>query len=234
MDIEKLIEQLRKSADFEDYPIVASFAAIIEKKYLRDAATALSTLQAENEKLRAELENYRKGHCSEGGRREKALAVNGCNYISEKTKRSCPFATFLRQDILTLAQEMDAWYHQHAHMFPGPVLDTIVPAIYGEIRADEYGKLYTTDAQRTGCSMCGFGIHMEDRPHRFDLLWERNPKEWDMWMNHVCQDADGNWYGWGHVLDYIGVKWRNPQQYIDGKRASEAVVQISLFGGDQA
>ena len=67
MDIEKLIEQLRKSADFEDYPIVASFAAIIEKKYLRDAATALSTLQAENENLRAELENYRKGHCSEGG-----------------------------------------------------------------------------------------------------------------------------------------------------------------------
>ena len=54
MDIEKLIEQLRKSADFEDYPIVASFAAIIEKKYLRDAATALSALQAENEKLRAE------------------------------------------------------------------------------------------------------------------------------------------------------------------------------------
>ena len=56
MDIEKLIEQLKKSADFEDYPVVASFAAIIEKKYLREAATALSTLQAENEKLRAELE----------------------------------------------------------------------------------------------------------------------------------------------------------------------------------
>ena len=55
MDVEKLIEQLKKSADFEDYPVVASFAAIIEKKYLREAATALSTLQAENEKLRAEL-----------------------------------------------------------------------------------------------------------------------------------------------------------------------------------
>ena len=59
MDIEKLIEQLRKSADFEDYPIVASFAAIIEKKYSRDAATALSTLHAENEKLRAELERMK-------------------------------------------------------------------------------------------------------------------------------------------------------------------------------
>lgn len=55
MDVEKLIEQLRKSADFEDYPIVASFAAIIEKKYLRDAATALSTLQDENESLKEKL-----------------------------------------------------------------------------------------------------------------------------------------------------------------------------------
>ena len=63
MDIEKLIEQLRKSADFEDYPIVASFAAIIEKKYLRDAATALSTLQAENAQLRAELE-YEREHAN--------------------------------------------------------------------------------------------------------------------------------------------------------------------------
>ena len=59
MDYDKLIEQLKKSADFEDYPVVASFAAIIEKKYLREAATALSTLQAENEKLRAELEQVK-------------------------------------------------------------------------------------------------------------------------------------------------------------------------------
>ena len=59
MDIEKLIEQLKKSADFEDYPVVASFAAIIEKKYLREAATALSTIQTENERLRAELERVK-------------------------------------------------------------------------------------------------------------------------------------------------------------------------------
>lgn len=59
MDVEKLIEQLKKSADFEDYPVVASFAAIIEKKYLREAATALSTLQAENENLRVEAEGMR-------------------------------------------------------------------------------------------------------------------------------------------------------------------------------
>lgn len=173
---------------------------------------------------------------SEGGRREKALAVNGCNYISEHTKRSCPFATFYRDDLLRLALEMDAWYQEHWTEFrPAdgiePIhLDTIVPAIYGEIKSDEHGKLFTTDAQRTGCSMCGFGIHMEERPHRFDLLWERNPKEWEMWMNHVVQRDDGSWYGWGYVLDYIGVKWRNPEIYINQKRDSENIEQMNLFG----
>ncbi|MBO5130332.1 MAG: hypothetical protein J6B95_08325 [Oscillospiraceae bacterium] len=167
---------------------------------------------------------------SEGGRREKALAVNGCNYISETTKRSCPFATFSRQDILTLALEMDAWYQENHEMFPGPKLDTIVPAIYGTIERDEKGLLYATDAQRTGCSMCGFGIHMEERPHRFDLLWERNPKEWDFWMNNVVQMEDGTHYGWGHVLDYIGVKWRNPEVHIKAKRDAEAVEQLVMEG----
>lgn len=51
-NIDELIEQLRKSADFEDYPIVASFAAIIEKKYLREAADALEKLQAELEQVK--------------------------------------------------------------------------------------------------------------------------------------------------------------------------------------
>lgn len=59
MEIEKLIEQLQKSADFEDYPVVASFAAIIEKKYLREAATALEQLQAENDRLKKEIQQMR-------------------------------------------------------------------------------------------------------------------------------------------------------------------------------
>ena len=121
---------------------------------------------------------------SEHGRREKALMINGCNYISPKTKRSCPFAIFSRQDILTLALE----------------LQVPVPEIYGEIASDTDGTLRTTKAQRTGCSMCGFGIHLEKRPHRFDRLRETNPKEWAYWMYDV---------GWGHVLDYIGVGWEN-------------------------
>ena len=54
----------------------------------------------------------------------------------------------------------------------------------------------------------GFGIHMEKRPHRFDMLYQSNPKEWDYLMFHLCKDENGNDYGWAKVLDYIGVGWR--------------------------
>ena len=128
-----------------------------------------------------------------------------------------------------MALEMDVWYQENCRLFPGPKLDTIIPAIYGTIERNDKGELYTTDAQRTGCSMCGFGIHMEERPHRFDLLWERNPKEWEFWMHRVAQDQDGNWYGWGRVLDYIGVKWKHPEIYIQAKRQAEAMEQMSMF-----
>ena len=129
---------------------------------------------------------------SEGGRRAKSLRVNGCNYFGASTIRSAPFAIFNRQDLLRLALD----------------LDVPVPEIYGSIERKPDGTLYTTKAQRTGCSMCGFGIHMEKRPHRFDQLRERNPKEWEFWMYRCCTDPQtGEQYGWGRVLDYIGVEW---------------------------
>lgn len=130
---------------------------------------------------------------SEGGRRAKSLKINGCNYFGQSTIRSAPFAIFNRQDILQLALD----------------LNVPVPEIYGTIERHDDGTLYTTKAQRTGCSLCGFGIHMEKRPHRFDLLRQRNPKEWERLMYHLCKDAGGNDYGWGHVLDYIGVAWED-------------------------
>lgn len=159
---------------------------------------------------------------SEGGRRQKALMLNGCNYISKGTKRSAPFAIFLRQDVLTLALEMEAYYHEHWREFGDEELDTIVPAIYGEIVEDPDGTLRTTKAQRTGCSMCGFGIHLEKRPHRFDYLRQSNPAEWEYQMYHIGRDIYGNEIGWGHVLDYIGVEWRNdPECELEGQEMLE-------------
>ena len=138
---------------------------------------------------------------SEGGQREDALVEHGCNYFGKGVIRSAPFAPFLRQDLLQLAIDLDA----------------PVPEIYGEIARKPDGTLYTTKAQRTGCSMCGFGVHMEHRPHRFDQLRERNPKEWEFWMYRCCTDpVTGEKYGWGRVLDYIGVEWEDiPQKQMD-------------------
>lgn len=130
---------------------------------------------------------------SEGGQREMALIKNGCNYYGKSTTRSCPFAIFTRQDLLQLAVD----------------LNVPVPKAYGEIARKPDGTLYTTRAQRTGCSMCGFGIHIEKRPHRFDRLREDNPKEWEYWMYRCCTDANGEKYGWGRVLDWIGVEWED-------------------------
>lgn len=121
---------------------------------------------------------------SEGGQRELGLMKNGCNYFGKTVTRSCPFAIFSRQDILQLALD----------------LNIQVPTIYGSIERNEKGVLYTTRAQRTGCSMCGFGIHIEKRPHRFDRLREDNFKEWRFWMYDM---------GWGEVLTYIGVDWED-------------------------
>lgn len=137
---------------------------------------------------------------SEGGQREEALVEHGCNYFGKTTIRSAPFAPFLRQDLLQLALDLKA----------------PVPEIYGEIAMKPDGTLYTTGAQRTGCSMCGFGVHMETRPHRFDQLRMRNPKEWEFWMYRCCTDPEtGEKFGWGRVLDYIGVEWENVPDSVD-------------------
>lgn len=134
---------------------------------------------------------------SEGGQREESLVEHGCNYFGKTVIRSAPFAPFLRQDLLQLALD----------------LKVPIPEIYGEIRRKSDGTLYTTKAQRTGCNMCGFGIHLEKRPHRFDRLRERNPKEWEFWMYRCCTDPKtGEKYGWGRVLDYIGVGWEDIPQ----------------------
>lgn len=135
---------------------------------------------------------------SEGGRRQKALMMHGCNYISPGTKRSAPFAIFDRNDLLRLTLEMDVWYQEHWKEFSDIHMDSIVPTIYGRIEKGADGKLMTTGAQRTGCSVCCFGLHLEKRPHRFDRLYQTNPKEWEFWMRTMGLSA---------VLDYIGVDW---------------------------
>ena len=153
---------------------------------------------------------------SEGGQRADALEENGCNYFGKTTARSCPFAFWYHSDVIHLA--VDLGVH--------------IPEIYGTVKKSKYKNEFgdyeysTTGEQRTGCSMCGFGIQLETRPHRFDRLYERNPKEWEFWMKKCCKHEDGTPYGWGEVLDYIGIPWEDPEHwYLD----KEYKGQMSVF-----
>lgn len=108
MNIEKLIERLRTESLYKDKATLEIMDLCIE------AADALSTLQAENEKLRAELENYRKGHCSEGGcaaekDRDAVLAE------LEQVKRERDAA--IRD--LEMVSVCDTCVHEHAPSCPG-------------------------------------------------------------------------------------------------------------------
>lgn len=156
---------------------------------------------------------------SEGGQRADALEEHGCNYFGKTTARSCPFAFFFHSDVVHLAVD----------------LKVHIPEIYGEVKIsenkNEFGdyEYSTTGEQRTGCSMCGFGIQLESRPHRFDRLYERNPKEWDFWMNKCCTDKEGIKYGWGRVLDYIGIPWRDPEHWYLNPKGEMIEGQTNIF-----
>jgi len=88
---------------------------------------------------------------SEGGQRADALEENGCNYFGATTARSCPFAFFFHSDVVHLA--VDLGVH--------------IPQIYGDVvisdTVNDFGdyEYSTSGEQRTGCSMCGFGIQLE-------------------------------------------------------------------------
>lgn len=156
---------------------------------------------------------------SEGGQRADALEEHGCNYFGKTTARSCPFAFFYHSDVVHLA--VDLGVH--------------IPEIYGEVivtdQVNELGdhEYTTTGEQRTGCSMCGFGIQLESRPHRFDRLYERNPKEWEFWMHRCCKDDNGEPYGWGRVLDYIGIPWKDPEHWWLDEDGKQLEGQTTIF-----
>ena len=156
---------------------------------------------------------------SEGGQRADALEEHGCNYFGKTTARSAPFAFYYHSDVVHLA--VDLGVH--------------IPEIYGDVviseEKNEFGdyEYSTTGEQRTGCSMCGFGIQLETRPHRFDRLYERSPKEWEFWMNNCCTDDNGEKYGWGRVLDYIGIPWRDPAHWWLDQYGKQITVQMNIF-----
>ena len=78
MDIEKLIKRL-KCPQIQSCPMDGEYLSCkaCQKSIKQDAATALSTLQAENEKLRAELEQVKAERDAESGIEHSADEIGG-------------------------------------------------------------------------------------------------------------------------------------------------------------
>ena len=82
MDVEKLIRRLRNDADAYRNGETLGRAFADQEDVLDNAATALSTLQAENEKLRAELEQVRRERDAAQSLLAERIGVRGAEPIT--------------------------------------------------------------------------------------------------------------------------------------------------------
>lgn len=85
---------------------------------------------------------------SDGQQRELSYLQYGCNSFDTDRPRSAPLSIWLEADI---------WG-------------------YIKTRGLEYSRIYRRGAHRTGCMFCMFGLHLEQRPNRFDIMQLFHPE----------------------------------------------------------
>lgn len=123
--------------------------------------------------------------------RKQGWIRTGCNAFKGKESKSQPMSFWTEQDVL-----------QYIDKF-----DIKISSVYGDIIKDAKGKYKTTGVDRTGCTFCGYGFHLEKEPTRFQLLKETHPKQYNFamnggqWIDNPDYDPDapeydGIWKNW--------------------------------------
>jgi 3'-phosphoadenosine 5'-phosphosulfate sulfotransferase (PAPS reductase)/FAD synthetase len=125
--------------------------------------------------------------CDESNARTRAWFQTGCNAFDAKNPASQPMAFWTEQDVLEYLLTENVPYSP----------------IYGDIKRDDAGQLYTTGERRTGCMFCAFGAHLEKYPNRFERMRLTHPKQYDYCM----RSTDEGGLGMAAVLEYIGIKF---------------------------
>ena len=118
---------------------------------------------------------------SESIRRRNAWLKTSCNAFDAKKKISKPLSFWTHNDILRYLRDYKIPY----------------ASIYGDIVEDKKGKLKTTGEQRTGCSLCVVGCHL-DKTNKYQRLKQTHPDIWDYGINSL---------NLGEFFDYIGVNY---------------------------
>lgn len=131
---------------------------------------------------------------SESRLRQQQWVKHGCNSFNGKA-RSAPMSFWTEQDVLEYIRRFNVPYCP----------------VYGDIVEADNG-LKTTGCDRTGCTFCMFGCHLEKGENRFQRLKQTHPKQYEYCINGG-EMVDGKWQpskeglGLGKVLDFIGVKY---------------------------
>ena len=150
---------------------------------------------------------------SESRLRTQQWIKNGCNGFNMKRPVSNPMSFWFEQDVLL--------YIKLYNLEIAPVYGKIVNDDGSEFDATNYKDggvfelsrpfLRTTGCSRTGCTFCGFGLHLEKRPNRLELISElSNPSIQDYVLKGGAFDENGLWKPTKEGLGYWFImQWLN-------------------------
>ena len=155
---------------------------------------------------------------SESRLRTQMWLRHGCNAFDLKTPMSSPMMFWTEQDVLTYIR----------------INNIPIASVYGDIIPDPHGVegqmsfadlglfereqplLCTTGCDRTGCSMCGFGYHIEKRPSRFEVMEKLSSPQLLDYMMRGGRFDNGKWIPSNDGLGYWFVlKWMNVHGNMD-------------------
>lgn len=123
---------------------------------------------------------------SDGMERKKEYLRNGCINFDKEVCH--PLGFWTEQDILRYIKKFNLDYCK----------------AYGDI-VEINGLLKTTKARRTGCVGCGFGVHLEKEPNRFQRMEKDNPKLYKKILHKWCNGA------MGQILDLCNINYKKPK-----------------------
>ena len=119
----------------------------------------------------------------ESSLRQQSYLKTGCNAFNSKRPNSTPLAFWKEQDILKYIYDNKLNINK----------------AYGEVICID-GIYSTTKCDRTGCIYCGFGVHLEKEPNRYQRLEQTHPQ-----LYNYCMDK----LGFKEVCKYMNIPYKN-------------------------
>ena len=148
---------------------------------------------------------------SESRLRTQKWLQHGCNAFDSKNPISNPMSFWNEQDVYQ-------YIHENNLKIASVYGDIVVKnnGLEGQMNIHDYLNDYreceycTTGCDRTGCMFCGYGLHLDKTPNRFERMVITHPKMYDYVMRGGAFDTDGLWKPTNNGLGYWFIlKWIN-------------------------